>query len=217
MQQCSTEGETWRASLRSPRSAVLSAIQPYQPGAVGISEATNKITRSPLHTHVRNQSITLVKGETDNDALAVAHQAAEWHVEQRRKGEAKEPYVNHLLEVAVLVASAGASEDAICAALLHDAIEDQKIPAKVIEGLFGAAVAGVVCEVTDAKTKSKEERKELQITHAPTLSPGAKLIKLADKISNLIMNSLASSPPVEWTQQRRRNYVEWCQEFESDR
>jgi (p)ppGpp synthase/HD superfamily hydrolase len=115
------------------------------------------------------------------------------HVEQRRKGEAKEPYVNHLPEVATLVASAGASED-VCAALLHDAIEDQKIPAKVIERLFGATVARLVCEVTDDKAKSKEERKELQITHAPTLSLGAKLNKLGDKISNL--NSLASSPLV---------------------
>jgi hypothetical protein len=33
-------------------------------------------------------------------------------------------------------------------------LTDQKIPAKVIEGLFGAVVAGMVCEVTDDKTKS---------------------------------------------------------------
>ena len=141
-------------------------------------------------------------------SLRAAHRAAEWYASQRRKGAAKEPYVNHLLEVAALVASAGASEDVICAALLHDAIEDQKIPAVLIASLFGAAVAGMVCEVTDDKTKSKEERKELQITHAPTLSPGAKLIKLADKISNL--NSLTSSAPVEWMTERRLAYVEFC-------
>jgi GTP diphosphokinase / guanosine-3',5'-bis(diphosphate) 3'-diphosphatase len=47
------------------------------------------------------------------------------------------------------------------------------------------------------------------IEHAPHLTDGAKLIKLADKISNL--NSLASSPPTDWTPQRRRDYVEWCQ------
>jgi len=141
--------------------------------------------------------------------LAVAHQAAKWHVEQRRKGDAKEPYVNHLLEVAALVASVGASEDVICAALLHDAIEDQKIPAKVIEELFGAAVAGLVEKVTDNKELPPEVRKAAQIAHAPHLSPGAKLIKLADKISNV--NSLTSSPPAEWTTERRLAYVEWCQ------
>jgi GTP diphosphokinase / guanosine-3',5'-bis(diphosphate) 3'-diphosphatase len=140
--------------------------------------------------------------------LDAAHQAAQWHVEQRRKGAAKEPYLNHLIEVAALVASVGAPEDVICAALLHDAIEDQKIPAALIASLFGAAVAAMVEEVTDDKTLLKEERKRLQIEHAPHLTDGAKLIKLADKISNL--NSLASSPPVEWTTERRLAYVEWC-------
>jgi GTP diphosphokinase / guanosine-3',5'-bis(diphosphate) 3'-diphosphatase len=140
--------------------------------------------------------------------LKVAHQAAEWHVSQRRKGTAKEPYVNHLLEVAALVASAGPTEDAICAALLHDAIEDQKIPAKVIARQFGEAVAKMIEEVTDNKKLPKEERKVAQIVKAPYLSAGPKLIKLADKISNL--NSLASSPPVEWPIAQRREYVEWC-------
>jgi GTP diphosphokinase / guanosine-3',5'-bis(diphosphate) 3'-diphosphatase len=60
--------------------------------------------------------------------LKAANRAADWRVSQRRTGAANEPYVNHLLEVASLVASAGASEDVICAALLHDAIEDQRYP-----------------------------------------------------------------------------------------
>jgi guanosine-3',5'-bis(diphosphate) 3'-pyrophosphohydrolase len=71
---------------------------------------------------------------------------------------------------------------------------------------------GAICGngLTDDKELPPEERKAAQIAHAPTLSPGAKLIKLADKISNL--NSLASSPPVEWTPQRRRDYAKWCKE-----
>jgi (p)ppGpp synthase/HD superfamily hydrolase len=36
--------------------------------------------------------------------LKAADAAARWHVHQRRKGAAKEPYINHLLEVAALVA-----------------------------------------------------------------------------------------------------------------
>jgi (p)ppGpp synthase/HD superfamily hydrolase len=78
----------------------------------------------------------------------------------------------------------------------------------LIFSLFGAAVADMVEEVTDDKTLPKEERKRLQVEHAPHLTDGAKLIKLADKISNL--NSLASSPPVEWTTERRLAYVEFC-------
>jgi GTP diphosphokinase / guanosine-3',5'-bis(diphosphate) 3'-diphosphatase len=140
--------------------------------------------------------------------LNAARVASQWHAQHRRKGAASEPYVNHLIEVADLVAVAGGHEDAICAALLHDAIEDQNITAATITDLFGVDVAAMVCEVTDDKNLPKAERKALQVAHAPTLSPGAKLIKLADKISNV--RSVASSPPIDWPQQRRDEYVDWC-------
>jgi (p)ppGpp synthase/HD superfamily hydrolase len=140
--------------------------------------------------------------------LNAARMASQWHVAQRRKGAAGEPYVNHLIEVADLVATAGAHEDAICAALLHDAIEDQGITAATIAGLFGPDVAAMVCEVSDDRTLSKAERKAAQIAAAPNLSAGAKLVKLADKISNV--RSVAISPPVEWSPRRRDEYVEFC-------
>jgi hypothetical protein len=56
--------------------------------------------------------------------LKAADAAARWHVHQRRKGAAKEPYINYLLEVATLVAEAtdGKDLDLVVAALLHDAI-----------------------------------------------------------------------------------------------
>jgi (p)ppGpp synthase/HD superfamily hydrolase len=57
--------------------------------------------------------------------------------------------VNHPIEVARLVASVGAAADAICAALLHDAIEDQDITAAHITREFGADVTALVCEVTE--------------------------------------------------------------------
>jgi (p)ppGpp synthase/HD superfamily hydrolase len=52
--------------------------------------------------------------------------SAERHVNQRRKGEAQEPYVNHLAEVAEMVATATAGQDAnlVAAAVLHDTVED---------------------------------------------------------------------------------------------
>ena len=62
--------------------------------------------------------------------LRAANAAARWHVHQRRKGAAQEPYINHLLEVATLVAEAtdGTDPDLVIAALLHDAIEDCEVP-----------------------------------------------------------------------------------------
>ena len=66
--------------------------------------------------------------------LRAADAAARWHVNQRSKGAAQEPYVNHLLEVATLVAEAteGADPELVVAALLHDSIEDQEVPRAVL-------------------------------------------------------------------------------------
>ena len=63
-------------------------------------------------------------------------------------------------------------------------------------------------EVTDDKTLGKQERKRLQIEHAPTASPGAKLVKLADKLYNL--RDLNRSTPVGWTEERVQEYFEWA-------
>jgi guanosine-3',5'-bis(diphosphate) 3'-pyrophosphohydrolase len=100
--------------------------------------------------------------------LRAADAAARWHVHQRRKGAAEEPYVNHLLEVATLVAEAtdGKDPNLVIAALLHDSIEDQEVPRKIIAETFGEGVAALVEEVTDDKTLDKQERKRLQAEHS---------------------------------------------------
>src|SRR4249920_3433697 len=100
--------------------------------------------------------------------LRAADAAARWHVHQRRKGSAEEPYVNHLLEVASLVAEAshGKDPDLVIAALLHDAIEDQEVPSELIAREFGEEVAAIVQEVSDDKTVEKGERKRRQIASA---------------------------------------------------
>ena len=105
--------------------------------------------------------------------LRAADAAARWHVNQRRKGAAQEPYVTHLLEVAMLVAeaTAGADPNLIVAALLHDTIEDQGVTREEIAAQFNDDVADLVVEVTDNKKLPKAERKRLQIEHAPKLTP----------------------------------------------
>jgi (p)ppGpp synthase/HD superfamily hydrolase len=141
--------------------------------------------------------------------LKAAAIAADWHKEQRRKGATAEPYVNHLLEVAALVAEADpGNTDLIVAALLHDAIEDQKKTYEEIAAIFGDRVAGLVVEATDDKSLPKEERKRLQVVTAPKKSRDAKLLKLADKTSNL--RSIAASPPAHWPVERRLAYIEWA-------
>jgi GTP diphosphokinase / guanosine-3',5'-bis(diphosphate) 3'-diphosphatase len=75
--------------------------------------------------------------------LKAADAAARWHVHQRRKGPAEEPYINHLLGVAMLVAEATHGKDLklVIAALLHDAIEDCEVPKEMIAKVFGEEVA----------------------------------------------------------------------------
>jgi (p)ppGpp synthase/HD superfamily hydrolase len=144
--------------------------------------------------------------------LRAADTAARWHAHQRRKGAAQEPYINHLLEVAKLVAEAtgGAESDTIIAAFLHGAIEDQGVQAETIASEFGERVAEIVMEVTDDKSLPKQVRKHKQIEGAPNISREAKLVKLADKTSNV--RTIAASPPPDWSVQRRLEYIEWARQ-----
>jgi GTP diphosphokinase / guanosine-3',5'-bis(diphosphate) 3'-diphosphatase len=142
--------------------------------------------------------------------LKAADAAARWHVHQRRKGPAEEPYINHLLEVAKLVADAtdGKDTNLVIAALLHDAIEDCEVPRGLIAEIFGKDVASLVTEVTDDKRLPKTARKKKQVKTARNKTPRAKILKLADKTSNL--RAIAASAPSNWSVKRRLEYVHWA-------
>jgi len=136
--------------------------------------------------------------------------AAHKHRDQRRKDAGATPYINHPLGLArILTAEGGVTDVAtICAALLHDTIEDTETTPAELEAQFGAEVRAIVEEVTDDKRLPKSERKRLQIEHAPHISDKAKLVKLADKISNL--RDVAHAPPRGWPLERRQEYFDWA-------
>ncbi|HTZ52174.1 MAG TPA: HD domain-containing protein [Spirochaetia bacterium] len=138
--------------------------------------------------------------------------AARKHAHQRRKGIRAEPYINHLTEVALLLAEATGGADAplVMAGLLHDTIEDTETTMEELQAEFGPDVAGLVAEVTDDKRLPRDERKRLQVQSAPRRSPRARMIKLADKTANL--HSIHVSPPVGWSSRRKREYVAWARE-----
>ena len=100
--------------------------------------------------------------------LAAATFAAEKHAAQKRKGAAAEPYVNHLIEVAQLIASSSEQLDAnlVMAGFLHDTIEDTGTTAGDLEQVFGSDISALVLELTDDKSLPKEVRKELQVQEA---------------------------------------------------
>ena len=140
--------------------------------------------------------------------LRAAAFAADKHRDQRRKGAESTPYVNHCIAVATILSEEGGVIDpvVIAAALLHDTIEDTKTTKQELEENFGSEIADVVAEVTDDKLLLKAIRKERQVEHAPHLSARAKLVKLADKISNV--RDVATAPPADWPIERRREYFE---------
>jgi GTP diphosphokinase / guanosine-3',5'-bis(diphosphate) 3'-diphosphatase len=144
--------------------------------------------------------------------LAAARFAAEKHSAHRRKGSVAEPYVNHLIEVAELLARTSDSLDTnlIVAALLHDTIEDAGVTRQEIAERFNEDVAALVVEVTDDKSLPKATRKALQIENAPHKSVRAQTLSAADKISNL--RSILSSPPAGWNFEQKADYVRWARQ-----
>lgn len=136
--------------------------------------------------------------------------AAHKHRDQRRKDVNASPYINHPIALANVLSNEGGISDVnvLCAALLHDTVEDTETTAAELTALFGQTIASTVMEVTDDKSLSKTERKRLQIEHAAHASDEAKLVKLADKISNL--RDIVECPPADWGSVRKHEYFNWA-------
>ena len=141
------------------------------------------------------------------DALAFA---AHKHRDQRRKNVAASPYINHPIALAHVLVCEGKIEElpVLCAAILHDTVEDTETSLDEIRRRFGGSIAATVGEVTDDTSLPKARRKTLQVEHAPHLSRAARLVKIADKICNV--RDMADDPPADWPIERRLEYFEWC-------
>jgi guanosine-3',5'-bis(diphosphate) 3'-pyrophosphohydrolase len=144
--------------------------------------------------------------------------AAERHRSQRRKGVGKVPYINHPLKVTKILSDCGEDDsELLISAILHDVIEDTTSSEEDIKGLsnvilskFGEIVLLTVLEVSDNKSLPVEERKRLQVVNTPNLSERAKLLKIADKISNI--EDIKNDPPENWTKERKLAYLDWAKE-----
>jgi guanosine-3',5'-bis(diphosphate) 3'-pyrophosphohydrolase len=141
--------------------------------------------------------------------LEALYFAAVRHRAQRRKGRDGAPYVNHLIQVALLLRRHGCtSEDLLCAAVLHDSIEDAGVSFEEVEERFGGAVARLVLEVTDDARLPLHMRKMRQITTVHLLTEAAQNLRVSDKISNL--HGLLTSPPERWSIERKFAYFHWA-------
>ncbi len=149
-----------------------------------------------------------------SDALPMLSRALRFaavkHRRQRRKDAEASPYINHPIAVLSILSEEAAvdSTHVLCAAVLHDTIEDTETSAEELEAAFGFDVLQTVLAVTDDKALPKAERKRQQILRASSASHEARLVKLADKIANL--RDLADQPPHDWDATRRLAYCRWA-------
>ena len=115
--------------------------------------------------------------------------ALKLHKDQSRKSG--EPYIIHPLNVACILSNLELDDETICAALLHDVVEDTPITIEEIEKEFGTAIAEMVAGVTKLGTLryvSSEDR-QMEDYRKMFLAMGKDirviLIKLADRLHNM--------------------------------
>jgi guanosine-3',5'-bis(diphosphate) 3'-pyrophosphohydrolase len=131
--------------------------------------------------------------DVNQDTLDLVYDAycfgQEAHKNQKRKSG--EPYFNHCLEVAIILADWGMDRNIVISGLLHDTIEDTKITKDDINKRYGSDVLFLVESVTklsDIKFNSRNQKKaenfmKMFISFANDIR--AIIIKLADRLHNL--------------------------------
>lgn len=117
--------------------------------------------------------------------------ASKAHEGTYRKGNGQ-PYIFHPLEVMNLTSLMSLDEEILCAAILHDVVEDTPVSIEEIEERFGKRVARMVAfESEDKRGQVNKkgtwvERKKEAIAEVAQMDDvGAKMVCLADKVSNL--------------------------------
>lgn len=115
--------------------------------------------------------------------------SAKQHEGQLRKSG--EPYMTHPVGVAAIIAKMGLDEPSICAALLHDTLEDTDASFESLVELFGDDVAVLVDGVTKLSTVNFTKREERQAESFRKLLVAMAndirvlIVKLADRLHNM--------------------------------
>ena len=149
-------------------------------------------------SEVQNKSIediiSLVKQKkrwADTKLIVKAYNyAKEKHGTQCRKSG--EPYIIHPVQVAYILADIGLDEATICAALLHDVVEDTEVTHEDLVRDFGEEIATMVAGVTklgELRYQASTEERQVENYRKMFLAMGKDIrviiIKLADRLHNL--------------------------------
>jgi GTP diphosphokinase / guanosine-3',5'-bis(diphosphate) 3'-diphosphatase len=134
------------------------------------------------------KSVRATHPKADTRTVERAYEvAAYWHREQKRKSG--DPYITHPLAVATILAELGMNTDTICAALLHDTVEDTPYTIVELRGEFGEDIAALVDGVTKLdKVKygdSAEAETVRKMVVAMSRDIRVLVIKLADRLHNM--------------------------------
>lgn len=129
------------------------------------------------HAHTPSQQLVR--------AMGLANFA--FHAVGKARKYTNEPYIVHCQEVCAILNNYKCKPDVVIAGMLHDILEDTKVPKSLLAVTFGEQVAQLVWEVTDVSRPSdgnRAIRKAIDAQHLSKASSDGKDIKLADVISN---------------------------------
>jgi len=172
---------------------LVERVEPWRRGEESVEVSLAVLTQIHANHHPNEDPAPITQ------AFNWAHEA---HQGQMRKSG--EPYIQHPIEVATIVAEQGLDAAAIAAAIMHDAVEDTDVGLGEIEAQFGAEIAAIIdgCTKVDRlEFNSKEQQQAATVRKllvAVAKDIRVLIIKLADRLHN--MRTLAVLP--EWKQQR---------------
>lgn len=141
--------------------------------------------------------------------LKAKQMADEKHAHLHLYNSARSPAIIHIGEVARLVEQHGGNDAMICAAWLHDIVEDTDTTLSDIEDIFGQDVAEIIDGLTDPDHFSAmplQARKQRQAERVQEKSNAVKIVKICDQTSNV--RRVADDPPTDWDTPTKLLYIE---------
>jgi guanosine-3',5'-bis(diphosphate) 3'-pyrophosphohydrolase len=180
------------APARHERQEIASAAQPALPG-VGVRRRLARLgaQRGSGVNPVLEPLIKTIRAthpKADVRTVERAYDvAAHWHRDQKRKSG--DLYITHPLAVATILAELGMNTETICAALLHDTVEDTPYTLVELRGEFGEDVAALVDGVTKLDKVKYGESAEAETVRKMVVAMSRDIrvlvIKLADRLHNM--------------------------------
>lgn len=149
--------------------------------------------------------------DTEKLILAIIYGAAKHHGQTRKDTEGT-PYIIHPLQVCNNLWEIGQvrNSNILASAILHDTLEDTDATESEIQKYFGSRVCETIKEISNDPNLDTNANKQRQIDHVPLMSQDARLVKLADRLANIVD---LRTPPPSWNSDKVDGYFQWGQKL----